>query len=131
MINGIGIDSTEINRFANWHSMPIAQLKRIFSPAEIEYSLESPPLSPQRFAVRFAAKEAFFKAWNSALPTHYAPFLTFCRAVSLTHGAHNAPKLEIHYNLLPLINRTIHPLISLTHTQTTATAFVFLQIHSI
>ncbi len=130
MIDGIGIDSVEINRFADWHTYNQYQLRRIFSEQEIIYCQQTLRLSAERFAVRFAAKEAFFKAWNSALPEKYAPFLTFCKAVSLKHGPHNSPNLAIHWDLLPSIGQTIIPLVSLTHTRTIATACVFLKIIS-
>lgn len=124
---GLGIDAVEINRFAHWHSFTKNQLRRIFSPTEIDHCLAHPIKSAERFAVRFAAKEAFFKAWNSAFPTHYAPFLTFCRAVSVHHGIHHIPQLVITWNLLPSINDTMTPLISITHTNTMAIACVFLK----
>lgn len=100
---------------------------RIFSAMEIDHCLAHTPKSAERFAVRFAAKEAFFKAWNSAFPTRYAPFLTFCRAISVEHGTHHLPQLLIRWDLLPPINPSITSLISLTHTNTTAIACVFLK----
>lgn len=62
MVLGIGIDSVDIARFEQWHTYSHKKLLRVFSPAEIAYSLENPTKSAERFAVRFAAKEALFKA---------------------------------------------------------------------
>src|SRR5215471_8201459 len=110
MIKGLGIDAIEIDRFLQWHTFSKKQLARIFSPAEIAYCLANQTKSAERFAVRFATKEAFFKAWHSASPTTYVPFLTLCKAISLAHGDHDAPTLSITWGLLPPIN---HPLTSL------------------
>ncbi len=125
MIIGLGIDAVEIDRFKHWHTFSHKQLTRIFSPEEISYCLQH--LSAQRFAARFATREAFFKAWNAAYPNHYVPLLTTCKAISLTHDKHNTPILTIHWNLLPNVLQQTKPLISLTHTRTTATACVILR----
>lgn len=127
MIHGLGIDAVEIHRFTQWHTYQKKHLMRIFSEIEINHCLAHASKSAERFAVRFAAKEAFFKAWNSAFPTQYAPFLTFCRAISIQHGTHHIPQLSIMWDLLPPINMPITPLVSLTHTNTTAIACVFLE----
>ena len=60
MVKGIGIDSIEIARFRLWHTYSYRQLSRIFSSEEIDYCLSNIIKSSERFAVRFAAKEAFF-----------------------------------------------------------------------
>jgi phosphopantetheine--protein transferase-like protein len=124
MIIGIGIDMVEIQRFAQWHSYSSAQLQRILSSSEIAYCLQQPHLSAQRFAVRFATREAFFKAWNSAFPDRYIPFLTCCRSLTLTKNSHNAPQLEINWTILGLNRPLFTPLISLSHTLSLATACI-------
>ena len=70
MIHGIGIDLIETDRIKN-------QLKKngerfyekVFTNKEIEYCTQGANLSvrAQRFAGRFAAKEAFFKAVGTGL----------------------------------------------------------------
>lgn len=126
MIRSIGIDSVEIERFQNWHTYSKKQLKRVFHPTEIEYCLSCPSKSAERFAARFAAKEAFFKALSSAYPDICAPFLTICRAVQVTKQKNGAPLLDINWTILaPFdITESERPLISITHSQTIATAFV-------
>ncbi len=127
MIIGLGIDSVDIHRFSNWHSYPIPQLKKILSRDEIDYCMQNKLLSAQRFAVRFATREAFFKAWHTAFPKPYIPFLTCCRGISLSRTAHNAPLLEINWTLFGSKKPLCTALISVTHTPTVATACVFLQ----
>ncbi|MFC1870769.1 4'-phosphopantetheinyl transferase superfamily protein [Candidatus Dependentiae bacterium] len=127
MIIGLGIDSVEIERFTSWYDYPEQQLLKILSMPEIEYCKENKQLSAQRFAVRFAAREAFFKAFNSSLPEIYIPFLTCCRSLTLTHNHHGAPQLHINWKLLGFSEPQCTPLISLTHTGTTASASILLQ----
>jgi holo-[acyl-carrier protein] synthase len=78
MIIGLGIDTIEIERFALWHTYSIKKLRRIFSDEEIIYCLQEQKKSAQRFAVRFAAREALYKALSYAYPDKKIPFLTLC-----------------------------------------------------
>lgn len=130
MIQGIGIDIIEIDRFSHWHTFQSAQLQRIFSIAEIAYCLEHQKHSAARFAVRFAAREAFYKAIQTAYPTISLPFLTTCRSIYITHNHQGVPQLSINWELLCAIHAPIAPLschISLSHSHTTATAIVILE----
>jgi holo-[acyl-carrier protein] synthase len=62
MIVGLGVDITEIDRFeAAIARRGRALLQRLFTPAEISYC-EKHRNSAERFAGRFAAKEAAMKA---------------------------------------------------------------------
>ena len=129
MIIGIGIDSVEIERFTPWHTYSHKKLERIFSKEEIEYCLSNTLLSAQRFAVRFAAREALFKAISQAIPEHCMPFLTLCRAVTISKN--RAPVMLVNWEIFNghiIPESLIHSraFISLTHTQNTATAFVIL-----
>ncbi len=127
MIIGLGIDSVDVHRFSEWHQYPHKQLQKILSLQEIEYCQAIPLLSAQRFAVRFAAREAFFKALNSAFPEKYIPFLTCCRSLAITHNRHKAPILTVDWTILGHPTPSFTPLISLTHTATVATACIFIQ----
>jgi phosphopantetheine--protein transferase-like protein len=127
MIQGIGIDAVDIMRCAQWHLMSPVRLQRIFSAEEISYCRAHPLKSAERFAVRFAAKEAFFKAWSSAFPEKYVPFLTVCKAITVELSGVQAPSLRVRWELLPPLEQPVQPLLSLTHTRTIATAAVLLQ----
>ena len=61
----VGIDIEEVDRF---HSLIRDDkfLERIYTPAEIEYC-RSKKNAPQHFAVRFAAKEAVWKAMSDLI----------------------------------------------------------------
>ena len=130
MILGIGIDTVEIERFAHWHTMSPEQQLRVFTTQEIQYCLESVPLSAERFAARFAAREAAFKAVSSAT-NHDFNFLTFCTWMQVINTPNGAPSLIIDWDTInthlktPLTN--VIAFISITHTKKDATAFVVLE----
>ena len=134
MIYGIGIDSVQIERFSDFKNIAHRQLARIFSDEEITYCLATPINSAERFAVRFAAREALWKAFSTHTPTHSMPFFAFCKNIFITHSPNGAPKIGVHWDNLAsylptkfTANFTTH--LSLTHTRTTASAFVILSTH--
>jgi phosphopantetheine--protein transferase-like protein len=121
----LGIDAVEIARFQKWHLKSYQQLLRIFSPAEIDYCLHYSLLSAQRFAVRFAAKEALYKALaqqGKKLPV----FLTFCTTTSVAHAPTGFPFLMIDWEKLEI--EELYTTLSLSHTHTVACAVVFLAV---
>jgi holo-[acyl-carrier protein] synthase len=129
MIVGIGVDTVEIARLTTWVQWSQKQLHRIFTPDEIAYSFQTPAKTVERLAVRFAAKEAFYKAYCASIfPAKPVPFLTLCKAV----GVYNtpAPKLQISHDLLRqplsvLEHAIIH--LTCTHTTHTATALIIIE----
>ena len=138
MILGIGIDAIEIERFVDWANMTQESLKKTLTQDEIDYCLEIPAKAPERFAARFATKEAFFKAFCQMTPEHNIPFLTICQNTSVTQTQHGRPELVINWENI-LENSKIqdkrqnskNPQIishtSITHTQKTATVIVILE----
>ena len=131
MILGIGIDSVEIKRFSHWRKFSKKTLQRVFSSEEIDYCLITPAKSRERFAVRFAVREAFFKAYSSAFPPRRIPFLTVCRQLMLKKTAYGVPYLFIQWAQFIRNNNRITSKIttniSFSHTKTIATAVVILQ----
>ena len=125
MIIGIGIDSVEIERFSHWHLLPPLSLRRILSEAEITYCLSNPIKSAERFAARFAAREALFKAYSlyTLTPTS---FLAFCKQITIEKQSDGTPVVIPNKTL---IDAHHHFLLSWTHTSTTATAIALLQTH--
>lgn len=127
MIRGLGIDAVEIARFAQWNSYSQKSLRKIFSEQEIIYCLESPVKSAERFAVRFAAREAFFKASASLFFSSSIPFLFLCKKIYIQHTRGAIPELVIDWAGLGVEENIPHVSISLTHTHTTAVAVVVLE----
>lgn len=125
MIIGIGIDTTEIDRFALWHTYSEKKLRRIFSLHEIEYCLQDIKKSRERFAVRFAAREALYKALSYAYPDITIPFLTLCAHTTIQkEGSRPILMLRDLYGITAS-SLSIH--LSLTHSRTHAMAFVILE----
>ena len=118
MIVGIGIDSVEISRFSHWHNY--TRLRRVFSQEELAYCLSNPAKSAERFAARFAAKEAFYKAAGS-LGGPQVPFLKIARHIQVI-SLQGRPVLQVNCKNNPGL---IH--LSLTHTKTIATAVVIIE----
>jgi len=125
MVLGIGVDTIEINRFSLWNTYSVKKLQRIFSLHEIEYCLQDRKKSAERFAVRFASREALYKALSYAYPNITIPFLTLCAHTTIKKiGAR--PILELSSECGIDSNKfVIH--LSLTHSRTHATAFVVLE----
>jgi holo-[acyl-carrier protein] synthase len=123
MIRGIGVDTIEIKRFALWHTYSRKKLARIFSSEEIDYCLSDKNKSAQRFAVRFAAREALYKALSYAFPDKKIPFLTLCSCTTITKK-NRLPQIIIH-DSIDTNHVTIH--LSLSHSRTIATAFVVIE----
>lgn len=129
MIVGIGIDLVEIKRFAHWYKRPKKELLRLFSPEEITYCLSNKAKNTERFAVRFAAREACYKALCNIIPQESLPFLKFCRTIRIE--SRKPPQLLIDWGSIiknPSLNaKNIMPFLSLSHTKTIATAMVILE----
>jgi holo-[acyl-carrier protein] synthase len=130
MIYGIGIDSVEIERFTHWHTYSTKRLLRVFSSDEITYCLANPLKSAERFAARFAAKEAFLKAISPLVcENNSLTLVTVCKYVTITHTPLGQPLLTIHWNRLGIQMKDEALLchLSLTHTKTVATALVIIE----
>jgi phosphopantetheine--protein transferase-like protein len=126
MILGIGIDMVDTKRFETWHTKPVHQLMRIFSEHEITYCLEHQNQSAQRFAVRFAAKEAFYKAYCAWQQDAILPLITVCNIVSVAKNMHNVPHLLVNWHMLKTPYEPICH-VTLSHTQQLALAQVLLE----
>lgn len=128
MILGIGIDSVDVQRFTTWNTYSYKILSRIFSQEEIEYCLHTKNKSAERFAVRFAAREALFKAFTAMKPDHSIPFLTLCKNSRIIKKDRH-PILYINWSALSICTRntTLTTHLSLTHTDMTATAWIIIE----
>jgi len=135
MIYGIGIDAEEVIRFEDWHNKSQKALERIFSIQEITYCLSTPTKSAERFAVRYAAREAFYKAYQSACYLHVQQvpsisFLNVCKHVMITKHGNGVPHCNVDWSTLQkgqaiqLPEKQLRVLLSLSHTRTVAYASV-------
>jgi len=125
MILATGIDIIEIKRFASWHIYSPKKLSRIFSPQEIEYCLENTHKSTERFAVRFAAREALYKALCAAFPDNKLPFLTLCAHTTI-QKVNSVPVMQLSRECgIDVSQYIIH--LSLSHSGAQAVAFVIIE----
>ncbi len=131
MISGIGVDAVEIKRFARWHTFSQKQLLKIFTPQELKYSFENSLKTAERLAVRFAAKEAFYKA-GSGMLEHKSLYYN-ARHVGVEREIDQKPVLVVDWQRLftdkkaLLCAQTIKVHVSLTHTEEIAIAYVILE----
>jgi len=100
MIYGIGIDMVEISRIERalerWGD-PF--LRRVFTQAEIEYCHHGVPRA-SRFALRFAAKEAFSKALGLGFRDGLG-----LRHIEVVRGPNGRPHLSLHGRAKELCER--------------------------
>ncbi len=119
---GIGTDIVKVSRFENWQHKSCRQLRRIFSEDELKDVFAESHLISQRFATRFAAKEALYKAFCYSTPNFKIPLITFCRHVSVKKGD----------KLVFIVDREIlgvsycNILLSISHAEEYAVAFVMM-----
>ena len=118
---GLGIDAVEIERFTHWSTFSHQKLKRLYTHQELLYCLSIPEKAAERFAVRFAAKEALYKALSPlGLSMPLLALFPLCE-VTLHQGI---PAFYLQWEKLGLPEQSI--LLSLTHTKSTAIAVVLL-----
>ncbi len=129
MIRGIGIDSVEIARFAEWRTFNDSQLQKIFSEPEIIYCREQPIKSAERFAVRYAAREAFFKALSAMELENHVPFLMVCKLVHVCRNEQGVCNMEVDWSKILQSNNkaNFRTHLSMTHDQSHAVAFVIVE----
>lgn len=124
MILGIGVDLEEVSRIGESIDKFGARfLERIFTPAEVSFC-EGKANSRERFAARFAAKEAAFKALQAA----WEGGLSW-RDFELVAQPGGAPVLLLHGEAARLASSKgvsrVH--VSFSHTKTHVTAMVVVE----
>jgi holo-[acyl-carrier protein] synthase len=124
MIVGTGIDITEVDRVRETiQRFGSRFLNRVFTEAEIRYC-ESKKNSAERYAARFAAKEAAMKAIGTGLRRGVT-----WKDVEVDHAPGGRPILKLSGRAAEFAERlgARHIALSLTHTAQTAMAMVLLE----
>jgi holo-[acyl-carrier protein] synthase len=120
---GVGVDLTEVDRIRSAHRKHgVAFLDKVFTPAEQKLCLAKPDPYPS-LAARFAAKEAASKAFGTGIGAELS--LT---SIGVLSGPAGEPVVELDDKARALLAARAGSrlLISLTHTDTLAQAFVVL-----
>ena len=125
MIIGIGVDIIEITRLEQAimrHGERF--ISRVFTPREAAYC-ETIARRAERYATRFAAKEAARKAIGAATPLVALAW----HDVEIISSTEGAPQLEFHGRAAELIEQlaVTRAHISLSHSAEQAVAFVILE----
>lgn len=123
MIIGTGIDIIEVARVAEKVNKDNGFREKVFSKNEIDYC-ESGGNREQRYAVRFATKEAFLKATGGGLTLGYDLY-----EIEVVSGANGRPHILLHGNFKKLAEKhdwnKIH--VSLSHVPSMACAIVIIE----
>jgi holo-[acyl-carrier protein] synthase len=122
MIVGLGVDITEVDRIAAAIARSGALfLKRIYTPAEIAYC-EKHRNRAERFAGRFAAKEAAMKATGWSRGVRWVD-------IEVVREPSGKPTLKLHgaSQEIALGLGVKHIALTITHTESTALAQVIFE----
>ena len=115
---GIGIDLLEVDRLERALARRPRLAERLFSEHERAYS-EARPRPARHLAARFCAKEAVAKALGERVWSF--------RDVEVVSGG-GPPRVSLHGRLAETARELdVAPVISLTHTRTTAAASALLR----
>jgi len=128
MIYGTGIDLVDVARIKESILRTTSFKTRVFSQAEIAYCEEaSSDTVYQRYAARFAAKEAFLKACGTGLRAGYC-----LNEISVSRDSLGKPSIELSGKSLETFSQTIGAIInlSITHTETLAQAIVIISLQN-
>lgn len=119
MIEGIGTDIIEISRIKK-NVENNSFLKKVFTEKEIEYC-QNYRFPEERFAGRFAAKEAIVKALGIGFKTglHW-------KDIEILNNALGKPELTLSENLINKIGN-VNIKITLSHCKEYAVAFAILE----
>jgi holo-[acyl-carrier protein] synthase len=124
MIVGTGIDITEVNRIAaSIQRFGRRFLERVFTPDEVRYC-ESKANKAERYAGRFAAKEAGMKA----IGTGWSRGVTW-RDVEVRRAPGGRPTIVFHRKAAEFLQKlgAVRVQLSITHTVDIAMAQVILE----
>lgn len=128
MLISTGIDAVEITRFINWKNYKRKNLRKIFTDSEIDYALSCPTKSAERFAIRYAAKEAAYKALSSILKNHIS-FTKVAKYITVKKNLETGcVNLEIDFEKIDIKIRkqNFRLFLSCSHTRNLAIAQVLI-----
>ncbi len=120
MIIGVGVDLVDVARVER--SLTKGLLQKVFSEGERAYAESHPKRRGEILAGRWAAKEALAKALGTGLRAEWP--LSEIEVVAEESGR---PTLRLGSRVAHLLKEGTRAHLSISHTATTATAFVVLE----
>ena len=126
---GLGIDTVYLPDFREQLADPASGFVRgTFTAAELACSESRPSRDPARhLAARFAAKEAFLKAWDSAFWGRNPPIeVASLRDIEIVSDAWGRPSLAFHGAVAVALGPDVAAHVSLSHDGPNAVAVVVL-----
>ncbi len=137
MILGTGIDIVDVSRFMGWSKYSKERLLKVFSDYELSFaSQKSEGCFAQYLAVRFAAKEALFKALSASLVnlglTKNSFSFQFARQyIEVISGEWEVPIFKINWHAFEEkvgsnFSKDLKTHLSLSHEKEYATAVVII-----
>ena len=143
MILGIGTDIVEVKRFEAWAGKDGSGLEKIFTERELadcrypEKSEKDLFYSPEKLAVRFAAKEAGYKTLSNALiyfkkNNKEFGFLGVANCFEIVKEVWGVPSLLVNWDLLSekvgiVLPADVKVHLSLSHEKSHVIAFVLFE----
>jgi len=131
---GVGIDIVDLAGFAEQLDLPGTRFEQLaFSASERAQITHSDPQRLRRLAVRYAAKEAFIKAWSASRFDQPVSLPTWdLSEVQVVNDSHGRPALRLSGAVALAVQQqfgefwTAH--VSLSHDGPTAAAVVVLDL---
>jgi holo-[acyl-carrier protein] synthase len=121
MIEGIGVDIIEVDRMKETvEEYGEAFLQKVFTPAELEYSRSKKDIH-HRLAARFAAKEAFSKAFATGWS---GPFRW--RDVEVSNDPLGKPMITVRGEMKKKLEQS-QVMLSISHSERTVVAVVLIE----
>lgn len=137
MILGLGIDLVEVARFEPWTAYNPERLSRVFSAVELADCRDANGrLGAEKLAVRYAAKEALYKALSATLVSlkltnQQFGLLALAPLVSVRHDTWGVPTLDVAWEAIAQLTGSQLPAlsvnVSLSHERTIAAAVVTIE----
>jgi holo-[acyl-carrier protein] synthase len=129
----VGMDLVDVGEFADLLAQPGSDFAaRVFGAAELTVAAELPgSRRTQHLAARFAAKEAFVKAWSGALADG-APLLPETQTwagIAVRTDTYGRPRIELAEPVAGAVSRSLGDVrtsVSLSHESSVASAVVVL-----
>ena len=129
MIAGIGLDLVDVAAFRDQLAdAASAFADGTFTPAERAAATQGPGDPALHLAVRFAAKEAFVKAWSTARRGHPPALATLdLREIEVVHDPWGRPGLHVHGQVRAALGAGLRLHLSLSHDGPCAGAMVIVE----